>query len=220
MNDVKILLVDDHAIVREGYKALLNGQPSLKVIAEASSGEEAYLLYQKHQPDLVVLDLSLPGQSGLTTLLKIKQKNINARVLIFSMHQNSAFAFKALKAGASGYITKSSTPDELLKAISDAMCGKIALSADVAHLLAVKQIEGDRAPSEKLTVREFEIFRLLVKGATKDHIAKTLNISSKTVSNCHYIIKKKLDVQTDLELFRVALTMQLIDQGTAAVESR
>ncbi len=217
MNDVNILLVDDHAIVREGYKALINGQPFLKVIAEASNGEEAYCLYKKMQPDLVVLDLSLPGQSGLATLIKIKQKNKNARVIIFSMHQNSAFAFKALKAGACGYITKSSAPDELLKAISDSMRGKIALSVDIAHLLAVKQIEGKSALSEKLTIREFEIFRLLVKGATRDCIAETLNISAKTVSNCHYIIKKKLDVQTDLELFRVALAMQLIDQETAEV---
>ena len=216
MKEVNILLVDDHAIVREGYKALINAQPLLTVVAEASSGEEAYRLYQQLQPDLVLLDLSLPGQSGLAILQKIKQNNESARVIIFSMHQNSAFAFKALNAGACGYITKSSTPDELLKAISDAMQGKVALSTDIAHLLAVKQVEGCSGPSEKLTIREFEIFRMLVEGATKDHIAETLNISSKTVSNCHYIIKKKLDVQTDLELFRVALKMQLIKQDAGA----
>jgi DNA-binding NarL/FixJ family response regulator len=207
--------VDDHAIVREGYKALINGQPTLDVIAEASSGEEAYVLYQQLQPDLVLLDLSLPGQSGLATLVKIKQNNTNARVLIFSMHQNSAFALKALKAGSRGYITKSSTPDELLKAINDVMHGKVALSSDIAHLLAVRQVVGDNSPTEKLTIREFEIFRMLVEGATKVQIAETLNISHKTVSNSHYIIKKKLDVQTDLELFRVALDMNLIDQENA-----
>jgi two-component system invasion response regulator UvrY len=215
MSNIRILLVDDHAIVREGYKALINGQPTLDVIAEASSGEEAYVLYQQLQPDLVLLDLSLPGQSGLATLVKIKQNNTNARVLIFSMHQNSAFALKALKAGSRGYITKSSTPDELLKAINDVMHGKVALSSDIAHLLAVRQVVGDNSPTEKLTIREFEIFRMLVEGATKVQIAETLNISHKTVSNSHYIIKKKLDVQTDLELFRVALDMNLIDQENA-----
>lgn len=212
MNNIRILLVDDHAIVREGYKALINGQPTLDVIAEASSGEEAYVMYRELQPDLVLLDLSLPGQSGLATLVKIKQNNVDARVLIFSMHQNSAFALKALKAGSRGYITKSSTPDELLKAITDVMQGKVALSSDIAHLLAVKQVVGDSSPTEKLTIREFEIFRMLVEGATKIQIAETLNISHKTVSNSHYIIKKKLDVHTDLELFRVALDMNLIDQ--------
>lgn len=209
-SNIKILLVDDHAIVREGYKALINSQPQCEIIAEAETGEEAYRYYQQFKPDLVLLDLSLPGSGGLATLAKIKQYSSEAKVLVFSMHQNPVFAVKALKAGAQGYITKSSSPDELLKGIADVMQEKVALSADIAQLIAIKETIGDANISEQLTVREFEIFSMLINGKSKKEIADALNISQKTVSNCHYIIKKKLDVQTDLEMFKVALEMKLI----------
>ncbi|MDF2181222.1 response regulator transcription factor [Neptuniibacter sp. CAU 1671] len=210
MSQIRILLVDDHAIVREGYRALLNRQPNLDLVAEAGSGEQAYALYREHQPDLVVLDLSLPGKGGLATLIQIRQFDPKARVLIFSMHQNPAMATKAIEAGARGYVTKSSEPSVLIKAVTEVMQGKIALSDDMSHALALERLGGEKGLLADLTTREFEILRMLVEGKSKTEIADTLHISAKTVANCHYIIKRKLNVQSDIELLRVAMQQQLV----------
>ncbi len=212
MSQIRVLLVDDHAIVREGYRALLNRQPNLDLVAEAGSGEQAYLLYREHQPDLVVLDLSLPGKGGLATLIQIRQFDPKARVLIFSMHQNPAMATKAIEAGARGYVTKSSEPSVLIKAVTEVMQGKIALSDDMSHALALERLGGEKGLLADLTAREFEILRMLVEGKSKTDIAETLHISAKTVANCHYIIKRKLNVQSDIELLRVAMQQQLVNQ--------
>ncbi len=212
MSQIRILLVDDHAIVREGYRALLNRQPNLDLVAEAGSGEQAYALYREHQPDLVVLDLSLPGKGGLATLIQIRQFDPKARVLIFSMHQNPAMATKAIEAGARGYVTKSSEPSVLIKAVTEVMQGKIALSDDMSHALALERLGGEKGLLADLTTREFEILRMLVEGKSKTEIADTLHISAKTVANCHYIIKRKLNVQSDIELLRVAMQMKLINE--------
>ncbi|MFW1676514.1 response regulator transcription factor [Pontibacter sp. JAM-7] len=213
MNKVRILLVDDHAIVREGYRSLLNRQANLELVAEAASGEQAYALYRTQQPDLVVLDLSLPGKGGLATLIQIRQFDPAARVLIFSMHQNPAMAMKAIEAGARGYVTKSSEPEVLLKAVAEVMQGKIALSDDMSHALALERLGGDKGLLAELTAREFEILRMLVEGKSKTDIAETLHISAKTVANCHYIIKRKLNVQSDIELLRVAMQHELINRS-------
>ena len=209
--NIKILLVDDHAIVREGYRSLLEKQANMEIIAEAESGEEAYILYKKYQPNLVIMDLSLPGQGGLASISRIRKYNPEAKILVFSMHQNPALALKATQAGAKGYITKSSHPDMLISAIYDVHKGLTALSPDIAKSLAYEQLGGKRAALAELTVREFEILRMLVEAKTKNDIAHTLNISPKTVSNCHYLIKRKLDVTSDIELIHLAIKMNVID---------
>lgn len=208
---IQILLVDDHAIVSEGYKSLLEKQPSLKIVAIAKDGETAYSLYKELTPDLVIMDLSLPGQGGLATIAQIRQFNSKAKVLVFSMHQNPALALKSTQAGASGYVTKSSLPDVLIRAIYDVHKGKIALSPDIAQSLAMEQLGGDSAALAELTVREFEILRMLVEATSTEVIAQTLHISPKTVSNCHYIIKRKLGVANDIELTRLAIKMNLLN---------
>ena len=208
---IKILLVDDHAIVREGYRSLLEKQENMEIIAEASSGEEGYQLYKERKPNLVIMDLSLPGQGGLATISRICKYDPAAIILVFTMHQNPALALKSTQAGAKGYITKSSQPDVLIRAIYDVHNGLTALSPDIAQKLIFEKMGGEGAALAELTIREFEIFRMLVEGKSTDNIAKTLNISPKTVSNCHYLIKRKLNVNSDIELTRLALRMNIVD---------
>jgi len=208
---IKILLVDDHAIVREGYRSLLEKQPNMEIIAEACSGEEAYILYKKYQPNLVIMDLSLPGQGGLASISRIRKYNSKAKILVFSMHQNPALALKSTQAGASGYITKSSQPDVLISAIYDVHNGLTALSPDIAKALAYEQLGSEGSALAELTVREFDILRMLVEARTTGDIAETLNLSPKTVSNCHYLIKRKLGVSNDIELIHLAIKMNVIN---------
>ncbi|MGZ8143475.1 MAG: response regulator [Methylosarcina sp.] len=208
---ISILLVDDHAIVREGYRTLLAKQPNLKVVAEAADGAEAYRQFKERLPDLVITDLSLPGMSGLELISRIKQRCAEARILVFSMHQNAGFAVQASRAGALGYVTKSSSPEILLRAIYEVHQGRHTLSSDIAQALALEKLGGDRMALETLTVREFEILRLLVEARSPDDIARTLNISPKTVCNCHYLIKRKLGVASDIELTRLAIRLNVIN---------
>jgi two-component system invasion response regulator UvrY len=208
---ISILLVDDHAIVREGYRALLAKQPNLKVVAEAADGAEAYRQFKERLPDLVITDLSLPGMGGLELISRIKQRCAEARILVFSMHQNAGFAVQASRAGALGYVTKSSSPEILLRAIHEVHQGRPTLSPDIAQALALEKLGGDRMALETLTVREFEILRLLVEARSPDDIARTLNISPKTVCNCHYLIKRKLGVASDIELTRLAIRLNVIN---------
>ena len=188
MNPINILLVDDHAIVREGYRSLLNRQPGFNIIAEAETGKEAYTLFRQHNPDLVLLDLSLPGKGGLATLCQIRKLSPKAKVIIFSMHQNPAIAKKAIEAGAVGYITKSSNPSTLLKAVKDTMNGGISISDDITKALALESLQGSKILINSLSTREFEILQMLVNGTSKKEVADTLCISQKTVSN-HYYLK-------------------------------
>ena len=208
---ISILFVDDHAIVRAGYRALFAKQPDLQIVAEAANGNDGYRLYKEYAPDVVVTDLSLPQQSGLELIGRIKQRQNNAKILVFSMHQNPAFALQACRAGALGYVSKSSAPEVLLDAIRSVNAGQHILSADIAQALALEKLGGEVQALETLTGREFEILRLLVAGSSSEAIAQMLNISPKTVCNCHYLIKKKLGVNTDIELTRLAIKLQVIN---------
>lgn len=207
----RILLVDDHAIVREGYRSLLTKQPDLEVVGEAANGNEAYRLYKECQPDLVVMDISLPGQSGLEVITRIRQRDSGAKILVFSMHQSPGFAVQATRAGALGYVSKSSMPNVLLRAIREVHAGRLFVSPDIAQALALEKLGGEAMALQTLTVREFEILRLLAQAKATDEIARLLHISPKTVANCHYLIKRKLGVASDIELTHWAIRMNLID---------
>jgi DNA-binding NarL/FixJ family response regulator len=206
---IGILLVDDHAIVRAGYRALLAKQQDMAVVGEASDGNQAYQRFKDCQPDVVITDLSLPSMSGLEVIARIKQRDAKAKILVFSMHQQPSFARQAIRAGALGYVSKSSQPEELLKAIHDVYAGRLSISADIAQALALAQLGGEQLALESLTVREFEILRLLVDAMPTGTIAKTLNISAKTVCNSHYLIKRKLGVTSDIELTWLAIRLNL-----------
>lgn len=208
---IRILLVDDHAIVRAGYRALLAKQPGLDVVAESATAMQAYQLFQHFHPGLVITDLSLPGSSGLELIAHLKQYRADTKILVFSMHQNPEFAAQALRAGALGYVTKSSEPEVLLRAIQDVHAGRHFLSADIAQALALEKLGSERLALQTLSGREFEILRLLVEGKTHAEIADMLNISAKTASNCHYLIKRKLGVGSDIELAKLAIKLKLFD---------
>lgn len=208
---IGLLLVDDHAIVRAGYRALFGKQSGLKVLAEAGDGATAYQHFKEYRPDVVITDISLPGSSGLELISRIRQRCANARILVFSMHQNPSLAITAFRAGALGYVTKSSPPEVLLRAIGDVHAGRHALSADIAQALAIEKLRGERVALESLTVREFEILLLLLDGLNAEAIAEALNISPKTVCNCHYLIKRKLGANSDIELVRLAIKLNVMD---------
>jgi len=214
MNDGsrKIMLVDDHAIVREGYRSILQKQPRLRVVAEASDGAEAYRLFKDTRPDLVIMDLTMPGVGGIEGIRRIRQWDPAARILVFTMHQNAAFAVQAIHAGASGYVTKMSPPETLLRAVFDVLDGRIALSPDIDHELALNRLANETAAADVLTAREFEVLRMLLAERTTEEIANLLHISPKTVANLRYLIKSKLGVNSDIELVRLALRQGILAQ--------
>ncbi|ACK51205.1 two component transcriptional regulator, LuxR family [Methylocella silvestris BL2] len=205
-----ILLVDDHAIVREGYRALLQQQPRLKVVAEAGDGAEAYRLFKQVKPDLVIMDLTMPGLGGVEAVKRIRQWDPAARILVFTMHQNAAFAVQAIRAGAKGYVTKSSPPEALIRGAFDVLQGRIALSADIDHELALSRVTETPTATDVLTPREFEILRLLLAEKSTEAIAAILGLSPKTVANTRYLIKAKLGVASDIELVLVALRQGIL----------
>ncbi|MGX9431328.1 MULTISPECIES: response regulator [Bradyrhizobium] len=207
-----IMLVDDHAVVREGYRSVLQKQPGLRVVAEASDGAEAYRLFKATEPDLVIMDLSMPGIGGIEAIRRIRQWDKRARILVFTMHQNAAFAVQAIRAGASGYVTKTSPPETLVHAVMDVLAGKIAISPDIDHELALSRLAGEAAAADVLSAREFEVLRMLLAERTTEEIAEALHISPKTVANLHSLIKDKLGVGSDIELVRLALRQGILTQ--------
>jgi len=206
----RVMLVDDHAIVREGYRSLLQKQSRLQVVAEAGDGAEAYRLYKEVMPDLVIMDLTMPGLGGIEAIGRIRAWDPAARILAFTMHQNAAYAVQAIRAGAKGYVTKSSPPEELLRAIFDVLKGRTALSADIDHELALSRLDNEPSAVDVLSPREFEVLRMLLDGRTPEQIAETLHVSLKTVANTRYLTKSKLGVVSDIELVRLALRQRLL----------
>jgi two-component system, NarL family, invasion response regulator UvrY len=202
--NTRVMLVDDHAIVRSGFRRLLEQQGNCQVVAEAADVESAQNLFVEYDPDVVVLDLSLPGVSGLEAIRRITSLRPSARILVFSMHEDAVLAERAIQLGARGYVTKSSAPEVLASAVVEVMKGQLALSPDIAQALAILKVTGADNPTTTLTTREFEIFRMLAAGQTAGSIAELLRLSAKTVANYHYLIKQKLNVASDVELVLLA----------------
>lgn len=207
---IRIMLVDDHAIVRAGFRRLLEQQPQFHVVAEAADAEQAYLQFVEHNPDVVVMDLSMPGVSGLDTIRRIIAREPSARIVVFTMHEDAAVAERAISLGARGYVTKSNAPEVLATAVADVMAGRIALSPDVAKSIALSKVTAGENPLSVLSSREFEIFRLLASGRAAADIAKLLNLSGKTVANYHTLIKQKLRLGSDVELVLLAQKQSVV----------
>ncbi|CAM8370349.1 CitB Response regulator containing a CheY-like receiver domain and an HTH DNA-binding domain [Candidatus Methylopumilus planktonicus] len=205
-----IVLVDDHAVVRAGVRRLLEQEPLFEVIGEAESGEKAYQTFGELKPDVMVMDLSMPGMGGLEAIRRILMRYEKAKILVLSMHEDLSFANQALKLGAKGYLTKNTLADDLVKSIETVTQGDVFLSDEIAKKMAMQSISGNQDPVHELSAREFEIFRLLAEGLDIDAIASTLNISSKTVSNYQTMIKQKLDINTPIELIRYAIKVGVI----------
>ena len=207
---VTIVLVDDHAVVRAGVRRLLEQEPLFDVIGEAESGEKAYHMFGELKPDVMVMDLSMPGMGGLEAIRRILMRHERARILVLTMHEDLSFANQALKLGAKGYLIKNTLGDDLVKSIQTVSRGEVFLSDEIAKKMAMQSISGDQDPIHELSAREFEIFRLLAEGLEIDAIATTLNISSKTVSNYQTMIKQKLNINTPVELIRYAIKAGVI----------
>ena len=207
---VTIVLVDDHAVVRAGVRRLLEQEAWFDVIGEAESGEKAYHMFGELKPDVMVMDLSMPGMGGLEAIRRILMRHERARILVLTMHEDLSFANQALKLGAKGYLIKNTLGDDLVKSIQTVSRGEVFLSDEIAKKMAMQSISGEQDPIHELSAREFEIFRLLAEGLEIDAIATTLNISSKTVSNYQTMIKQKLNINTPVELIRYAIKAGVI----------
>ena len=205
-----VLLVDDHAVVREGYLRLLERTADLEVVAEAATGEDAYRLYGELLPRVVVMDISLPGIGGIEATRRILARFPAARILMFSMHDDVVFSSRALQTGAFGYVTKSSAPDVLIDAVRLVAAGKLYISHDMAQDLAVQMAPGQRDPLQALSAREFEVFRLLVAGHRVEEIARILSLSTKTVANYQSSIRQNLDVSNAAQVVRLAMYQGLL----------
>lgn len=202
---MKVLLVDDHAVVRAGYRLLLSQSVQVKEVMEAESGEEAYQLYQQHKPDVVVMDLNLPGMSGLECIRKIIKHHAEAKILVFSIHNEPVYITRALESGAMGYISKSSASEMLSEGVLKVAAGVQFIEPELQQYLSKqKPVDDVAAALSALSAREFEVFCLIAKGYTVQDIADTLFLSAKTVANYSTQIKAKLHVKTISELTRLA----------------
>ena len=207
---IKVMLVDDHAVVRSGFRRFLEEFDDIRVIAEAESGDQAYRRFIESAPDVLVLDISMPDTSGLALMQRVFARAPDARVIIFSMHLDAAMAERAMDGGARGYVTKSSAPEVLVRAVREVAAGRLFVSDDITLAMARSRIVGQDSPLKLLSAREFEIFQQLVGGRAPADIARALNLSSKTIANYHTLIKQKLGVGSDIELMRIALQQNLI----------
>jgi DNA-binding NarL/FixJ family response regulator len=208
---IKVLLVDDHTVVRAGFKLLLATCPDIDVIAEANCGEEAIQLYQSHLPDIVVLDLSMPGIGGLETISRLVQRNKNIAILVFSFHDEPAYINRALNIGAKGYITKNSAPTILSEAIISIHNGQNYIEQGLLDSAQNQLPENNpEAIVQKFSTREFDVFRLSAQGFTTHKIADELCLGYKTVANYITQIKKKLGTPTLIELSHIATTLGIV----------
>ena len=208
---IRVLLADDHAVVRTGFRLLLQTQSDVSVVGEAASGEAACRLYAELTPDVLVLDLAMPGMGGLETLKRIRAKHAHARVLALSAHDDPVHARRALQEGALGFLSKRSAPETLLEAVSVVAAGRRFIDASLAQKLALAEVEGaGKSPVERLSEREFDVFIRLAQGATVQRIAEDLKISASTVGTHLYNIKQKLHVVNQSELTLIAIRHGLI----------
>lgn len=210
---IQVMLVDDHAVVRMGFRLLIEGTPDMKVVAEAVSGEEASRIYQEKHPDVVVMDISMPGIGGLEAVNRIMAKDPAARILVLSAHEDTMHPKRVLKAGALGYLTKRSAAEELIQAIRQVAQGKTFIESGIAQQLAVQQLTGDKNPVDVLSAREFEVFMLLAQGKTVVDIATMLHLSPRTVGTHLYNIKQKLNASNSAEIALIAMRAGLIQNS-------
>jgi two-component system, NarL family, invasion response regulator UvrY len=205
---ITVLLVDDHAVVREGYRRLLARDPELKIVGEAANSSDALACERALEPDVTVLDIALPGISGIETLRRIVARRPVARVLMFSMYQDAIYASRAFEAGALGYLSKASAPELLVEAVRCVAAGQRYTSPDVAEALAAHSSRSAELAAT-LSSREHEILRLLSRGYALSEIGERLGVSPKTVANQQWSIKQKLGATSALQLILIARELGL-----------
>ena len=208
---IRVLLVDDHAVVRTGFRLLLESGTNVSVIAEASSGEAAYQRYLELTPDVVVMDVAMPGMGGIEALRRIRSHHPQARVLALSAHDDPVHARRALREGAFGFLSKRSAPEALLEAITSVAAGKRYIDPGVAQRLALTEVAGRQSPAERLSEREFEVFMRLARGESVQRIAEDLRLAASTIGTHLYNVKHKLGVSNQSELTLLAIRHGLIE---------
>lgn len=208
---IRVVLAEDHDLVRAGLRRLIDGSPDIQVLAEVESGEQAVREYFAHQPDVAMLDLNMPGMGGLEAMRRILARDPNARILALSAHEDAVYPARALQSGAKGYVTKRCATADLLDAIRTVARGDMFLEPRMARQLALDGVTGKEEPLMSLTAREFEVFRLLAAGKSVNAIAETLFLSAKTVGTYQTRILAKLSANNLSDLTRLAIRMGYIE---------
>jgi two-component system invasion response regulator UvrY len=208
---IKVMLVDDHAVVRMGFRLLLQGSQDIDVVGEAQSGEEAVKQFQALAPDVVVMDISMPGIGGLEAIARVLAKNPQQKILVLSAHEDVMHARRVLKAGAAGYLTKRRAADVLMEAIRSVYKGNIYLEPMIAQAMAVAQVSGSKNPVDALSEKEFKVFIELAKGKSVQEIADVMSLSPRTIGTHLYNIKQKLSAANSAELAIIAIRAGLIE---------
>ncbi|HLE83406.1 MAG TPA: response regulator transcription factor [Thermoanaerobaculia bacterium] len=211
---IRILLADDHKMFREGVRSLLEARSDMAVVGEAATGEEALAAATEHRPDVVILDVSMPGRGGLETVSELKRRNPKVRVLMLTVHPEDRFAVRCLKGGADGYMTKEAAADELIGAIRKVFSGGKYVSPSLAESL-VLSLERDfgAAPHETLSDREFQVMRMIASARTVSQIAEELCLSVKTISTYRSRILEKLGLRNNAEIMQYAMEQHLVELG-------
>jgi two-component system invasion response regulator UvrY len=210
MMSIRVLLTDDHEVVRAGFARLLESTPDIDVVAEAGSGEEACLEYFDHRPDVLVMDLTMPGIGGLEACRRILLKDPGARILIFSVHENEIMLERALDVGIKGYISKRSASQVMIQAVRQVAAGEVYVGQEMMPHLADRRTSTEGEQLKDLTAREFEVFRLLADSKSVNEIAGILNISPKTVGHHMTHIKTKLGIANIAGLTRLAIRLGIV----------
>jgi two-component system, NarL family, invasion response regulator UvrY len=211
MAKINILLVDDHSVVRMGFKMLIENESDMAVISEAESGEQGITAFKEHKPNVIIMDITMPGMGGLDAIERIIAFDKKAKILVLSAHEDSVHPKRALSAGALGYLTKRSAAEELIKAIRSVNSGKKYLEPNIAQQMAITQLSGENNPVEVLSDREFEVFIALAKGKNTNEIADTMCLSPRTVGTHLYNIKQKLNANNSAEIALIAIRSGLLD---------
>jgi two-component system invasion response regulator UvrY len=208
---IRAMLVDDHAVVRMGFRLLLQGTSDIQVAAEANSGEEAVRMFPEVRPDVTVMDISMPGIGGLEAIGRILAREPTARILVLSAHEDVMHARRVLKAGAAGYLTKRSAAEELIQAIRQVDQGKTYLEPSIAQQMAVQQLSGEKNPVDMLSEKEFKVFLALARGQSVQEIAEIMSLSPRTIGTHLYNIKQKLGAANSAELAIIAIRAGLME---------
>ncbi|MDF1588258.1 MAG: response regulator transcription factor [Gammaproteobacteria bacterium] len=205
--NMKVLIADDHAMIRSGLSLMLEQTDEIEVVADVSSGEQAYETYCREKPDIVLMDMNMPGIGGLESTRRIKARAADAKIIIYSMHDNALYAKQAIAAGAAGYLIKSGEISELFAAIKLVYSGQQYLS----HSIALKIALNSSSPIDSLTTREFEVLCLLASGLSVKEIASLFTISKKTVATYQTQLKHKLNINNAVDLIKLAYEYDLVN---------
>lgn len=210
---IKVLVVDDHEIVRAGLRLILKDAPGIRIIAEAKSGEEAVAIVKDKQPDVVMMDINMPGMGGLEATKRLLKVCPGCKVIVVTVYVDDPFPQRLFKAGASGYLTKGCDVEEIVEAVATVMAGKHYISPEVARQMALSTVPGKESPFEGLSQRELQVMLMVTQGLKIQDIADSLHVSPKTISTYRYRLFAKLGVDSDVELTRLAMRYGLVEDG-------